>query len=157
MDTYLEAEVPDDLCQHLFLSFLKKPAAMVTSVPAVKTNSSGMGKDVGLRDVAVAASTTACAAVVHQSPEVHEKEASTSIVKEKHLHGLAEKLHGLSEKLHNLGHVRHDSSGGGAGSHSHLPPGGVVGDPGRRSRTGSAPCLFCVLSNSVPFGSNYVN
>ena len=141
MDTYLEADVPDDLCQHLFLSFLKRPA--VASGPAAKTNST-MGKEVGLRDVAVAASATACAAVVHQSPEVHDRE--TTIVKEKHLHGLAEKLHGLSEKLHSLGHVRHDSSGGGSGSHSHLPPGGVVGDPGRRSRTGRAPCLsFCLL------------
>ncbi len=98
MTTYMELEIPEELCQHLFLSFMRKP-----SHPS-------LGKDV--KDVVAAmASQTAIGAVGLQHPtEAHEKH-------EKH-HGLAEKLHGLSEKLHSLGHIRHDSSGGEAGKRS---------------------------------------
>ncbi|KAL5010595.1 hypothetical protein ScPMuIL_012900, partial [Solemya velum] len=47
METYLEAEVPQDLCNHLFLSFMKKP------------NGQGMGKDFKVKDMAAIASQTA--------------------------------------------------------------------------------------------------
>ena len=95
METYLDCEVPEELCKHLFLSFMKKP-----SQPSI-------GKDV--KDVVAAmASQTVCGAVGVQSTDPpHEKH-----------HGLAEKLHGLSEKLHSLGHMRHDSSGGEPGKRS---------------------------------------
>ena len=97
MKTYLEAEIPKDLCENLFLSFMKRPAA------AAEAPQPSSGKDGRLKEVAAMASQMACAAVVHQDPTPLEAKSRHS-----HLHsstgGLAEKLHGLSEKLHSLGH-----------------------------------------------------
>lgn len=118
MVTYLDAQVPEDLCKHLFLSFMKKPTPVQTSAT--------VGKDFHLKDVAaVTASQTVCAPITHLGQEIHLEKP------EKH-HGLAEKIHGLTEKLHGLshlgdkGHSRHDS-----------------GDSGRRSRAGTwSACTF---------------
>jgi hypothetical protein len=33
MDTYLEVETPDELCRHLFLSFIKRRAPQQSSSP----------------------------------------------------------------------------------------------------------------------------
>ena len=96
MATYLEAELPEDLSQHLFGSFIKKPNKPLTTP---------MGKDFNVKDVAAQASQTLCAPITHQNAEIADK-------CDRH-HGIAEKIHGLSEKLHGLGHVRHDSGSGG--------------------------------------------
>ncbi|KAK3105728.1 hypothetical protein FSP39_004352 [Pinctada imbricata] len=94
METYLDAQIPEELCKHLFLSFMKKPQPST-------------GKELHLKDVAaVTASQTVCAPITHMGTEIH-------IEREKHHGGLADKLHGLTEKLHSLGHSRHDSGGGG--------------------------------------------
>ncbi|XP_055860673.1 diacylglycerol kinase beta-like isoform X3 [Biomphalaria glabrata] len=110
METYLEAEIPEDLCKHLFLSFMKK-AANATAV-------SSSGKDFHVKDMALVASQTICAPL---STELHIDGKSTA--DSRHHSLLAEKLHGLTEKLHGLGHVRSDSN---------------AGDSGKRSRAGSA-------------------
>ncbi|GFN97371.1 diacylglycerol kinase [Plakobranchus ocellatus] len=85
MDTYLDAEIPEDLCKHLFLSFMKKvqAASMLLSSPANNSNnntggqnnatsssgSSGTaGKDFHVKDMAVVASQTICAPL---STELH--------------------------------------------------------------------------------------
>ena len=112
METYLEAEPPKDLCESLFLSFMKRPTELPK--PTIQTS---LGKgDFNVKDCAAMASQTVCAPITHQSTEMVDKSHDSS----KH-HGIAEKLHGLTEKLHGLGHSRHDSGG----------------DIGRRSRAGS--------------------
>lgn len=111
METYLDAELPEELCKHLFYSFMKKPSQ---AVPAPQT----VGKDLHLKDVAaVTASQTVCAPITHLGTEI-------LVEKDRHHSGLAEKLHGLTEKLslHGLGHSRHDSGSG---------------ELGRRSRAGT--------------------
>ncbi|ESO90105.1 hypothetical protein LOTGIDRAFT_164410 [Lottia gigantea] len=109
MDAYFEAQVPEELCQHVFLSFMKKPVTPSAS-----------GKDYNLKDVAVVAQTV-CAPITHQTT------TGFHVEKEKH-HGLAEKLHGLTEKLHGLGHHSSDKS------HRHDSTGY---ESGRQSRAGS--------------------
>lgn len=111
METYLDAELPEELCKHLFYSFMKKPSQVV---PAPQN----VGKDLHLKDVAaVTASQTVCAPITHLGTEI-------LVEKDRHHSGLAEKLHGLTEKLslHGLGHSRHDSGSG---------------ELGRRSRAGT--------------------
>lgn len=115
METYLEAEIPEDLCKHLFLSFMKKP----TVGPAAALSASG--KDFNVKDMAVVASQTICAPL---STELHfDSKGSSTASGDKdgggrHHSILAEKLHGLTEKLHGLGHARSDSSAGEAGKRS---------------------------------------
>ena len=82
MVTYLELdEIPESLCKHIFLSFVKTPAlssAPSTSAPGgIEQN----GKEM-----------TLLGRIRHESGE--------GILK----HGLAEKLHGLTEKIHGLSH-----------------------------------------------------
>lgn len=90
METYLEADIGEDLCKHLFLSFNKKTPSYPP--PQIVSN-----KEFGVKDVAVVASQTVCAPITHQSTEVHvERQEQRSV--------FAEKIHGLSEKLHSLGH-----------------------------------------------------
>lgn len=120
METYLDAELPEELCKHLFYSFMKKPSQ---AVPAPQTvgkdlHLKDVGKDLHLKDVAaVTASQTVCAPITHLGTEI-------LVEKDRHHSGLAEKLHGLTEKLslHGLGHSRHDSGSG---------------ELGRRSRAGT--------------------
>ena len=118
MEVYLEVDTPEDLCKHLFLSFVKKQEPSQTPL----AGKSALGKECHVKDVALGASQTVCAPVVLQAAEQPpDNNSSNSKDKDKH-HGLAEKLHGLSEKIHSLGHIRNDSSGG---------------DSGRRSRAGT--------------------
>ena len=144
METYLECDVPDELCRHLFLSFIKRPAPVIkTSRPLTPS----IGKEHCIKNVAASASHTACAPVVH-----HHEPLSTSLLtfsdsetqpraaaasssaatagstasrdlesSGRMSHSLAEKLHGLSERIHQLGHFRHES-----------------GDVGKRSRAGES-------------------
>ncbi|XP_052700085.1 diacylglycerol kinase beta-like isoform X6 [Crassostrea angulata] len=116
METYLDAELPEELCKHLFYSFMKKPSQ---AVPAPQTvgkdlHLKDVGKDLHLKDVAaVTASQTVCAPITHLGTEI-------LVEKDRHHSGLAEKLHGLTEKLslHGLGHSRHDSGSGELGRRS---------------------------------------
>ncbi|XP_071053470.1 diacylglycerol kinase 1 isoform X2 [Onthophagus taurus] len=108
LDTFLEVHTPEELCRHLFLSFIRK---------GVKVE----GK--AFKEMAVLSSTTACAPITshtkgstptvnsctepvekgsgHQNPD---KPASYSEI-------IVEKFHGISEKL--LGHHRSDSDASG--------------------------------------------
>jgi len=96
MEIYLEAVVPDDLCKHLFLSFLKKSVGQAVS-------RSMIGRDGVIKDAAAVASQMACVPVIGRAAEAHQRHDSGS--KEKHF-GITEKLHGLTEKIHSLGHIR---------------------------------------------------
>lgn len=91
METYLEADIGEDLCKHLFLSFNKKSPAPL-STPSQQSN-----KEYGVKDVAAVASQTVCAPITHQSTEIHVDNKQERSV-------LAEKIHGITEKLHSLGH-----------------------------------------------------
>ncbi|KAH9514329.1 hypothetical protein Btru_028777 [Bulinus truncatus] len=128
METYLEAEIPEDLCKHLFLSFMKKAATAATV--------SASGKDFHVKDMALVASQTICAPL---STELHIDGKTSTAGDSRHHNLLAEKLHGLTEKLHGLGHVRSDSN---------------AGDSGKRSRAGSAsasshPSVAVVATSSL--------
>lgn len=91
METYLEADIGEDLCKHLFLSFNKKtPTAVTQTTPQAN-------KEYGVKDVAAVASQTVCAPITHQSTEIH-------VDNRQERSGLAEKIHGITEKLHSLGH-----------------------------------------------------
>ncbi|KAK2718156.1 diacylglycerol kinase 1-like [Artemia franciscana] len=83
LDTYLDIETPEELCQHVFLSFVKKPS-IVQPV---------------LKEMAALSSTTICA------PILSEANAEGSLK----FPGLSERLHGITEKLGSLGHIRSDS------------------------------------------------
>ncbi|XP_064595365.1 diacylglycerol kinase beta-like isoform X3 [Liolophura sinensis] len=113
METYMEAKLPEDLCKHLFLSFLKTPT----------DGSSNLGKE-KMRDGVMVLSQS-CGPMMHTAGDSHHEKS------EKHHGLLAEKLHGLTEKLHGLGHL-----GGGEKGHSRHDSSG--GDSGKRSRAGSA-------------------
>ena len=119
METYLETALPDDLCKHLFLSFMKKAtltgAAALAGVP---------GKDLSVKDMAVVASQTICAPLSTELPFDPRGGGSTPSGEQRHHSGgLAEKIAGLTDKLHILGHSRSDSAN-------------ISGDSGRRSRAG---------------------
>jgi len=100
METYLEVDIGEDLCKHLFLSFNKKAPPPPPQAPPP-------GKEFGVKDVAVVASQTVCAPITHQSTEIH--------VDRQEWAGLADKIHGITEKLHSLGHP------GDKGTHCNLP------------------------------------
>ncbi|XP_052253675.1 diacylglycerol kinase beta-like isoform X2 [Dreissena polymorpha] len=89
METYLAPEIPEDLCKHLFLSFNKKTPPLVPAPPSVV-------KEFAVKDVAVVASQTVCAAITHQPTEIHVDRSERS--------ALAEKIHGITEKFQSLGH-----------------------------------------------------
>lgn len=117
LDTYLEIDTSEELCTHLFLSFVKRPPRL--NFQTVEGRS--------LKEMAVVASTTACAPITSHNASGGSipslgADVATSVVpvtttverdlmgslREKH-HSLAEKLHGLTEKFHSLGHYRSDS------------------------------------------------
>ena len=140
MDLYLEAEIPEELCQHLFFSFMKKGQMAGAPAGALPNVGTGQGKDFHVKDVAVVASQTICAPITNLTSEMHYEKDSSSQSSSRPHSSLAEKIHGLTEKLqHGLGHVRHDSGG----------------DPGRRSRAGTvqsgSPFLFVVPGSDLIF------
>ncbi|XP_067004259.1 diacylglycerol kinase 1 [Anabrus simplex] len=107
MDTYLEIDTPEELCRHLFLSFVKKPERATIDGKAMK-------------EMAVLSSTTACAPITsHTTTPGSVPNIATCVIDkdtgqqtpsaEKPTNKLAERLHGLTEKLHSLGHHRSDS------------------------------------------------
>ncbi|XP_013400268.1 diacylglycerol kinase beta isoform X2 [Lingula anatina] len=107
MEFYMEAAIPEDLCRHLFISFMKKPPK-----PSLGKN------QCSVTDVAAMASQTACAPITHRSQEFIFAMPESKHDNSKH-HSFAGKLHGLTEKLHALGHSRHESSGGETGKRGH--------------------------------------
>lgn len=105
MDTYLDAQVPEELCKNVFLSFMKKPSPSQT-----QTSHSNVGKEFHIKDMAaVTASQTVCAPINIGTADMHIEKA------EKH-HGFAEKLANITERLSHIGsdkgHSRHDSGSG---------------------------------------------
>ena len=90
METYLEADIGEDLCKHLFLSFNKKTPINPNPPP------SSMNKEFGVKDMAAVASQTVCAPITHQNTEIH--------VEPKERSGLAEKIYGITERIQSLGH-----------------------------------------------------
>ncbi|CAH1773550.1 unnamed protein product [Owenia fusiformis] len=101
METYLEVDdIPKELCEHLFLSFLKRPSG-----PPQKSLTLGKEGSYNVRDVAAMASQTVSAPIIQaQLQEISDKQESKP--------RLVEKIQGLTEKLGRAGHARHDSSGG---------------------------------------------
>ena len=93
METYLEADVGEELCKHLFLSFNKN----THKEPSPNTTTGTIGRDFNVKDVAVVASQTVCAPITHQSTEIH-------VDRSQERSGIAEKIHGITEKFHSLGH-----------------------------------------------------
>ncbi|XP_072378619.1 diacylglycerol kinase 1 isoform X2 [Diabrotica undecimpunctata] len=99
LDTFLEVRTPEELCRHLFLSFVRR---------GVKVE----GK--AFKEMTVLSSTTACAPVTSHNkgstpnvnsigdPPKHTEEKATTYGEM-----LVEKIHGIGEKL--LGHHRSDS------------------------------------------------
>ncbi|PSN42095.1 Diacylglycerol kinase 1 [Blattella germanica] len=116
MDTFLEVETPEELCRHLFLSFVKRQEVRPQTLD---------GK--AMKEMAVLSSATACAPITsHTTTPGSVPNIATCVIDqatvntgcatghqtpahEKPTNKLAEKLHGLTEKLHSLGHHRSDS------------------------------------------------
>ncbi|XP_065166588.1 diacylglycerol kinase 1 isoform X4 [Atheta coriaria] len=109
VDTFLEVRTPEELCRHLFLSFVKPGGPVLVD-----------GKT--FKEMAVLSSTTACAAITSHNknrtgstPNVYSccEPVDTSKIyvstEKVATYGemIAEKFHGFSEKL--LGHHRSDS------------------------------------------------
>ena len=160
MHTFMEAEIPEDLCKHLFLSFMKRPGENLgksTTMPAaggggatpqlVSSRSLLLGKECcNVKDVAAVASQTACAPVVGQ----HHTSAPSSLANinlaSSHLayaafansaannqssSGSSSGSKSLAEKLHGLSEKIHN-----LGHARHDSTGGA--DLGRRSRAGES-------------------
>ncbi|XP_043201452.1 diacylglycerol kinase 1-like [Amphibalanus amphitrite] len=123
MDTFLEQETPEELCRHLFLSFVRRPSRSA------------------IKEMAVLSSATACAAITaHNQTGSVTNLAQTNSVSEKEDKptSLAERLHGLTGRLqHGLTHHRSSESA----------------EPSQRTRTGSLGAsvhpMFTVTSPGV--------
>ncbi|CAL4105697.1 unnamed protein product, partial [Meganyctiphanes norvegica] len=105
MDTYLEVETPEELCRHLFLSFVKRVRIQLPEPKSIK-------------EMAVVSSATACAPITahNTSGGSISNVAATSVEPPTSGGGvgggggsLVEKFHGLTEKFSALGHNRSDS------------------------------------------------
>ncbi|KAF5281824.1 hypothetical protein FQA39_LY05038 [Lamprigera yunnana] len=104
LDTFLEVRTPEELCRHLFLSFVRRGVRVE-------------GK--AFKEMAVLSSTTACAPItshtkgssstpnVNACVDISEKSGGGSGERTNYGELLVEKFHGISEKL--LGHHRSDS------------------------------------------------
>lgn len=102
---YLEADIPEDLYRHLFLSFIKKKlgaAEFQNRTMMVIGASSGGGS--AIKDVAAVASHAACAPLLRQTPAEAQERMEP---KDKHF-GITEKLglHGITEKFYSLSHAQ---------------------------------------------------
>ncbi|XP_011265735.1 diacylglycerol kinase 1 isoform X2 [Camponotus floridanus] len=98
LNSYLEIDTPDELCRHLFLSFVRKDSRGVD------------GK--AFKEMAVLSSTTACAAITSHttsSSNVNSTGVPGGTSAETHGSTLADKIHGITEKLQALGHHRTES------------------------------------------------
>ncbi|XP_011632174.1 diacylglycerol kinase 1 isoform X1 [Pogonomyrmex barbatus] len=99
LNSYLEIDTPDELCRHLFLSFVRKGSRGVD------------GK--AFKEMAVISSTTACAAITSHttsSSNVNSTGGPGGASTESHGgSSLADKIHGITEKLQALGHHRTES------------------------------------------------
>ncbi|EZA56115.1 Diacylglycerol kinase beta, partial [Ooceraea biroi] len=99
LNSYLEIDTPDELCRHLFLSFVKKDSRGVD------------GK--AFKEMAVLSSTTACAAITsHTTSSSNVNSTGVPGGTSADSHGgssLADKIHGITEKLQALGHHRTES------------------------------------------------
>ncbi|GAB6032105.1 hypothetical protein CHUAL_010469 [Chamberlinius hualienensis] len=132
LDSYLEMDTPEDLSTHLFLSFVKRPPKLNLQMAEGRSLKliSGYNGDkkyadspltvVLIQEMAVVASTTACAPITAHNatggsipslgtdPEQPQQPQQTSSFS-----GAAGKVHslvqGLTEKFHSLGHYRADS------------------------------------------------
>ncbi|KAK8386847.1 hypothetical protein O3P69_017939 [Scylla paramamosain] len=103
MNIYLEVEMPEELCRHLFLSFVKRPRPQPVEPKSIK-------------EMAVMSSATACAPITSHNTSGGSISNLASCAMTENVSaksegggGLAEKLHGLTEKLSSLGHNRSDS------------------------------------------------
>ncbi|XP_014468205.1 PREDICTED: diacylglycerol kinase 1 isoform X2 [Dinoponera quadriceps] len=100
LNTYLEIDTPDELCRHLFLSFVRKS-------PRVDSKA--------FKEMAVLSSTTACAAITSHTTSSSNVNSTgipvAGIAAESHSSGssLADKIHGITEKLQALSHHRTES------------------------------------------------
>ncbi|XP_072752941.1 diacylglycerol kinase 1 isoform X3 [Anoplolepis gracilipes] len=100
LNSYLEIDnTPDELCRHLFLSFVRKGSRGVD------------GK--AFKEMAVLSSTTACAAITsHTTSSSNVNSTGVPGGTSAETHGgstLADKIHGITEKLQALGHHRTES------------------------------------------------
>ncbi|XP_077282356.1 diacyl glycerol kinase 1 isoform X2 [Temnothorax americanus] len=99
LNSYLEIDTPDELCRHLFLSFVRKGSRGVD------------GK--AFKEMAVLTSTTACAAITSHttsSSNVNSTGVPGGTSTESHVgSSLADKIHGITEKLQALGHHKTES------------------------------------------------
>ncbi|KYN26750.1 Diacylglycerol kinase 1, partial [Trachymyrmex cornetzi] len=106
LNSYLEIDTPEELCRHLFLSFVRKGSRGVDG-KAFKCH------DVALQEMAVLSSTTACAAITSHttsSSNVNSTGVPGGASTESHVgSSLADKIHGITEKLQALGHHRTES------------------------------------------------
>ena len=134
VDHYLEVETPEELCRHLFLSFIKRPAAIQPPRPPPLLLH---GKERSIKDIAAISAQTICAPVTTLTAESagtigagggaegDQNDGSATpgggVSSAKQI--IADKLHGLSERIHQLGHMRSDSGSG-------------VSVDGKRSRAG---------------------
>jgi len=108
MDFYLDsADMPDDLCRHLFLSFLKRPPSVRPQSDDVGPNDDASGQAGDLTPI---------------GGGQQQQQPGSVWDSPSRLHGLAEKLHGLTERL------QQSITGNGGSSNFDLP--------GRRSRAG---------------------
>ncbi|KYN07619.1 Diacylglycerol kinase 1, partial [Cyphomyrmex costatus] len=106
LNSYLEIDTPEELCRHLFLSFVRKGSRGVDG-KAFKCY------DAVLQEMAVLSSTTACAAITSHttsSSNVNSTGVPGGTSTEGHVgSSLADKIHGITEKLQALGHHRTES------------------------------------------------
>ncbi|XP_060068820.1 diacylglycerol kinase beta-like isoform X2 [Ylistrum balloti] len=65
METYLDAEVPEELCKHLFLSFMKKPSPQTGTVGSASTSSHPSGTNNSGPDKAIGESDPASEGINH--------------------------------------------------------------------------------------------
>ncbi|XP_025161413.1 diacylglycerol kinase 1 isoform X2 [Harpegnathos saltator] len=102
LNSYLEIDTPDDLCRHLFLSFVRKSSRGVDSK--------------AFKEMAALSSTTACAAITSHTTSSSNVNstggAAAAAAAESYSGGgssLADKIHGITEKLQALSHHRSES------------------------------------------------
>ncbi|OXA52889.1 Diacylglycerol kinase 1 [Folsomia candida] len=115
MDTYLEVDTPDELCRHLFLSFIKRPKKSSSTTPtdaAIPQNGCSNpppaeGGTTLIQEMAVSSTTTAAAAITPLSAgsltnlvTTNSVQLNDSATVEKRHNLLVDRLNELPEKYH---------------------------------------------------------